>query len=67
MSNIIDYLKGKKTYGVGLLGLTALFSYTMGYIEPDTFWTLASGLGFVGLMTMRDAIDQLRESIQKKR
>lgn len=61
MQDIIELLKGKKTYIVaGIAGLLMALNL-LGYISQDTLKTLLELCGVGGLVTVRSAIASSKE------
>lgn len=60
MNKVIEFLKGKKTYGVAFAVAVATFAYAMGWIDTNTLVTIYGFLGAGGLATLRDALKQLK-------
>lgn len=58
MNSTIEYLKGKKTYIVGVAAAITVGAQVAGLISPDTANTLLSMLGVGGLITLRAAISK---------
>lgn len=56
MTNLIVWLRGKKTYIVAGLGYVTLILGVLGVIENDVMVTMLGALGMTGLLTIRDAI-----------
>ena len=53
MVKILDFINGKKTYIIAILGAAAGASQALGYEVPDYVWTL---LGAAGLGAVRHAV-----------
>ena len=58
MKQIIDFLKGKKTYIVAILGGVAFILYQLGYVDGETFKWICGMLGITLPMTLHAAISR---------
>ena len=58
MKKLMDYLKGKKTYIVMVVGVIANGCVAMGYLDPQYIATINTVLGFLGLGTIRHGIQK---------
>lgn len=56
MSNIISFLKGKKTYLIALIGAIITFSYIAGWISKETYSVLMTLVGVSTVASVRAAI-----------
>ena len=56
---IITFLRGRKTYIVGAMGVTSVALYGIGVIDYETMVAILGALGFTGLATLRDSISRL--------
>lgn len=56
MSKIKEFLKGKKTYIVAIVGVIVNGCAAMGYITPEVVDTVNTVLVFLGLGTVRAGI-----------
>jgi hypothetical protein len=56
--NILEFLKGKKTYLVVAVGVVVNGLYAMGYIPPSSLVTVNMLLAFLGLGAIRSAMNQ---------
>lgn len=61
LSDLINFLEGKKTYIAGALGLISVLLYIFGYIDEKGLEALLAFFGFSGLMALRDGISKLKK------
>lgn len=56
MENIVEFLRGKKTYIVSLAIAVIAFSFSIGWIDSETAMTLYGLLGAGGFAALRDGV-----------
>lgn len=55
---IIEWLRGKKTYVVVIVGVLVNGAYAMGYIDEQTVFAIDGMLTFLGMGTIRAGISK---------
>jgi len=59
MTNILVWLQGKKTYGLGVIGVLVFISARLGWITSEVEVNIYEALGIAGLFTIRAAIKKI--------
>lgn len=58
MDKIIEFLKGKKTYIIVIVGVLVNGVYAMGYISAEMLPIVNTILGFLGLAAVRAGVSK---------
>ncbi len=58
MGKLLDFLKGKKTYVIGILMAIGTFAQYMGWIDTAAWEKITGFLAGIGLITLRSAISK---------
>ena len=58
MGKVIEWLKGKKSYGVAAAGILTIGAFAMGFLEKSTAEGILAFLGFTGVATLGAKINR---------